>query len=62
MDTLTIVVVLALIATIVTMLMGVFTMGVGGEVDNFAESRLMWARVALQALTILLMVIALFVR
>jgi hypothetical protein len=62
MDTLTVVVVLALIATLVTMLMGIFTMGAGGDTDNYAGERLMWARVGLQALTVLLMVIALWVR
>ena len=62
MDTLTIVVVLALVATIVTMLLGIFSMGAGGETDEFAGSRLMWARVGLQALTVLLMFIALLVR
>jgi hypothetical protein len=62
MDTWTALVVLALVATIVTMLMGIFTMGAGGAVDDYAGTRLMWARVGLQALTLLLMVIALLIR
>jgi hypothetical protein len=61
MDTLTIVIVLALIATIITMLLGVFTMGAGGETDAYAGIRLMWMRVGLQALAIALMVVALFI-
>ena len=62
MDPFTVVVVLALVATLVTMLMGIFTMGAGGDTDNYAGERLMWLRVGLQALTVLLMVIALWIR
>jgi hypothetical protein len=62
MDTLTIVVVLALIATVVTMLMGVFTMGAGGDVDKYAGERLMWIRIVLQGLAALLMIVALVIR
>jgi hypothetical protein len=62
MDTLTIVVVLALIATVVTMLLGVFSMGTGGDVDKYAGERLMWARIVLQGIAALLMIVALVIR
>jgi hypothetical protein len=62
MDILTIVVVLALVATVITMLMGVFSMGAGGNVDEYAGERLMWARIVLQGLAALLMIVALVLR
>lgn len=62
MDTLTILIVLALLATVVTMLMGIFSMGTGGATDQYAGERLMWARVGLQALAVLLMAAALVFR
>lgn len=62
MDTLTILIVLALIATIATMLLGIASMGAGGATDEYASERLMWVRVGLQALAVLLMVAALVFR
>jgi uncharacterized membrane protein len=62
MDTLTILIVLALVATVVTMLMGIFSMGAGGATDEYAGERLMWTRVGLQALAVLLMGAALLFR
>jgi hypothetical protein len=56
---LVIVIVVALIATIVALLMGIFVMGAGGEVDRQASTWLMWARVGLQGFAVLLLLLAL---
>jgi hypothetical protein len=62
MDLLTIVIVLALIATVVTMFIGVLTMSGGGVADREFSTPLMWARIGFQALTLLLLVVAVVVR
>lgn len=62
MDMLTTLIVLALLATVATMLMGIYSMGAGGATDEYAAERLMWARVGLQALAVLLMAAALVFR
>ncbi len=58
MEPLTFVIVLALAATAVTLLLGIMAMGSGGATDNIVSTPLMWARVALQALTLLLLIAA----
>ena len=62
MDLLSIVIVLALFATVVVMLLGLFVMGKGGEVDERSSTRLMWARVGIQAFAILLLIFAVYLR
>lgn len=52
------VIVLALGATGVTLLLGIMAMGSGGSTDNLVSTPLMWARVGLQALTLLLLIAA----
>jgi hypothetical protein len=62
MDPLLIIIVLALIATIVTMFLGLLAMGGGGETDRWLSTRLMWFRVGFQGLTILLLLLAVLLR
>jgi len=62
MDPLLVVVVLALIATVITLFMGLLAMSGGEEVDREFSEPLMWTRVGLQAFAVVLMVIALFLR
>ena len=60
MDLLSIVIILALIATIVTLLMGLVSMGGNQAMDRELSEPLMWARVALQGFAILLLFIAIW--
>jgi hypothetical protein len=53
---------IALLATVGALLIGILIMSGGGNTDAYASTPLMWARVGLQALTVLLLVIALLVR
>lgn len=62
MDLLTIVVVLALIATIITMFLGLISMGGGESLDREISTPLMWIRVGLQAFAIILLFIAIWLR
>ena len=62
MDPLLILIVLALIATIVTMSLGLMVMGGGGDTDSWLSTRLMWVRVGFQGLTVLLLLVAVFLR
>ena len=62
MDLLSVVIVLALLATLAVMMMGLFTMGQGGSLDKRLSTRLMWARVGLQAGAIVLLILAVFLR
>lgn len=62
MDLLSVVIILALLATILVMMMGLFSLGQGGSLDKLFGTRLMWARVGLQALAILLLVLAVYLR
>jgi Hypoxia induced protein conserved region len=62
MDLLLIVIVLAIIATVVTMFLGLLAMSGGGSADQEFSTPLMWARVGFQALTLLLLVVAVMVR
>ena len=61
MDTLTIVVMVALAATVLTMVLGILAMEAGREVDDVYGIRIMWVRIGLQAFTVALMVIALLI-
>jgi len=60
MDLLKIVIVLALLATVATLFLGLLAMSGGGELDREASTPLMWTRVGFQALTLLLLVVAVF--
>lgn len=60
MQPLTIIIVLALIATVVTLFLGLLTMGGGGETDQWLGTRLMWIRVGFQGFAVLLLLLALF--
>lgn len=62
MDPLTVVIVLALLATLATMMLGLLTMSSGGELDREASTRLMWARLGFQGLTLVLLIVAVLVR
>lgn len=61
MSILSVLIVLALIATISVLFVGIFSMGHGGEFDQKHSSQLMFARVGTQGITILLLLVALFV-
>ena len=58
MDLLTIIIILALIGTAVSMALGLLAMSGGGATDRLFSTRLMWTRVGFQALTLLLLVVA----
>ena len=62
MDVLLVVIILAMIATGVAMGLGLLAMSGGGSADRQFGTPLMWMRVGFQALTLLLLVIAAFVR
>ena len=61
MDPLLVVIILALFATVVAMSLGVLVMS-GRSADRRFSTMLMWTRVAFQALTLLLLVIAVLLR
>lgn len=58
MDLLKIVIVLALLATVATLFLGLLAMSSGGELDREASTPLMWTRVGFQGLTLVLLVVA----
>jgi hypothetical protein len=62
MDPLLVVIILALAATVVAMGLGLLAMSSGGSADRYFSTKLMWTRVIFQALTILLLVIAVLLR
>jgi hypothetical protein len=62
MDPLLILIVLALLAAAVAMFLGILVMGGGGSTDTWLSNHLMWARVGLQGLTVLLLLLAAFLR
>lgn len=59
MNLLVVMIVLALISTIMALLLGIFMMGGGGEANRQLSTWLMWARVGLQGLAVLLLLLAL---
>ena len=61
MDPVVILVILALLATVAVLLMGLTTLA-GPSLDGKFGTPMMWARVGLQGLTILLLLIALLLR
>ncbi len=62
MDVLTVVIILALVATLITMLMGLVAMGNGASLDKDLSEPLMWVRVGLQGFAIALLLIAMWLR
>lgn len=60
MNLLTIVIVLALLATVVVLVMGIGSMARGGEYDDKHETQFMFARVGLQGATFVLLMVALY--
>ena len=62
MDPLTIVIVLALLATVAALGLGLLTMSSGGYNDKDFSTPLMWTRVGLQVLTLALLALAVILR
>ena len=62
MDLLLVLIILALIATAVSLAMGLMVMSGGGSMDKAFSNLLMRARVGFQALTVVLLLIAIFLR
>ena len=60
MDVLTLVIVASLILTAVILVIGVGSMAQGGEFDERHSEQLMFARVGMQAITLLLLFVALY--
>ncbi len=60
MDLLILVVVLALVATVGALIMGLYSMGRGGRYDLEHSERLMYARVGIQGIAVLFIMIALY--
>jgi hypothetical protein len=59
-DALALLIILALIATIVSLVTGVVSMGRGGEFDQKHSNQLMWSRVGFQGIALILLVAALY--
>jgi hypothetical protein len=62
MDMFLVVVIIAMLMTVATMFLGVLTMSGGGSTDETLSTPLMWVRVAFQAITVVLMLIAIRLR
>ena len=62
MDLFTVVIIVTMLVTVATMFLGVLTMSGGGSTDDSLSTRLMWARVGFQALTLLLLFVAIRLR
>lgn len=60
MNFLTIVIIAALLATVVSLVVGIGYMGKGGEADQEHDTQLMFTRVGLQAFTFVLLLIAVY--
>jgi hypothetical protein len=58
MSPLFLLILLALAATALSLVMGLFVMSGGGDTDRMVSRPLMWARVGLQGFTLLLLVAA----
>jgi hypothetical protein len=61
-DVLTFLIVLALVATLITLLMGLLAMGGSESTSRELSGPLMWTRVGLQGFAVLLLLIAIFLR
>ena len=60
MNLLTIIILLAMLATVAMLVMGIGSMAHGGEYDEKHETQFMFARVGLQGATFLLLLLALY--
>lgn len=60
MNLLTLIIIIALVLTIAVLLMGLGSMAQGGEFDERHGTQLMFARVGMQGLTLLLLLVALY--
>ena len=60
MSTMTVVIIAALIATVVALVLGIGSMARGGEFDEKHSEQFMFARVGLQGVTFLLLLLALY--
>lgn len=60
MNLLTIIIIVAMLLTVVALIMGVGSMGRGGEYDEKHDTQFMFARVGLQALTLVLLLFAIY--
>jgi hypothetical protein len=60
MDLLTLVIVACLVLTAIILFIGVGSMAQGGEFDEKHSEQLMFARVGMQAITLLLLLVALY--
>ena len=60
MSILTIVIILALIATIITLLWGVTSMSKGGKYDKEHSEQLMFTRIGLQAFAVVMLLVAVY--
>lgn len=58
MSLLTIIIILALLATIVTLMWGLGSMSRGGKYDETHSEKLMFTRIALQAFAVVMLLIA----
>lgn len=58
MGTVSILIIAALVATVVVLAMGLRSMAHGGDYDREHAEKFMWERVALQALVIVLLLVA----
>ena len=58
---LNIIIVLALLATMGALGLGLLSMGIGGSLDKDFGERFMWVRIGLQAATVALIITALYV-
>ena len=58
MNLISLLVVLALLATVVTLALGLRSMATGGDYDREHSEKFMWERVALQAVTVILLIAA----
>ena len=61
MTILTVAIILAMLATVVALGMGVLSMGHGGKFDREHSEQFMFARIGLQGLTFILLLIAVLV-
>jgi hypothetical protein len=61
-DLLNIVIILALVATLIALLLGLTSMGKGGAFDKSFGEGFMWLRVGLQGLAVGLLILALWLR
>lgn len=60
MNILTLVIMVALVATIISLVIGIGYMGKGGKADEEHSGQFMLARVGFQALTFVLLLVALY--